>query len=100
MIKALIKLKTSSNFGWWYIIFSGQLSFLAQLPNTDGFGIIKFRSSSNLNFIQILKGSKLFGKNSINSPKIFLDMIFNTVNLDWPTCIKNFEVPIQVANRA
>jgi hypothetical protein len=27
-------------------------------------------------------------------------MIFNTINLDWHTCIKKFEVPLQVANSA
>jgi hypothetical protein len=26
-------------------------------------------------------------------------MIFNTVNLDGLTCIKNFEAPLEVANR-
>jgi hypothetical protein len=25
-------------------------------------------------------------------------MILNTVNLDWLTCIPNFEVPLQVKN--
>jgi hypothetical protein len=35
----------------------------------------------------------------MNSPKIFLDMIFNTVNLYWLTCIQKFEDPLQVANR-
>jgi hypothetical protein len=40
------------------------------------------------------------GKNPINLPNNFLDMIFNTVNLDWLTGIKKFEVPLQVENRA
>jgi hypothetical protein len=46
-----------------------------------------------------LKGFKPLRKNSINSPKFFLDMVFNTVNLDGLTCFKKFEAPLQVANR-
>jgi hypothetical protein len=53
---------------------------------------------TNLNSVWILKGFKPFGKNLINSPKFFLGMIFNTMNLDWLTCIQNFEVPLQVEN--
>jgi hypothetical protein len=53
----------------------------------------KFQFETSLNF----KGFKSFGKNPINSPKLFLNMIFNTKNLDCLTCIKKFEVPLQVA---
>jgi hypothetical protein len=42
---------------------------------------------------------KPFGKTPINSPKILLDMIFNTMNLDGPICIPKFEGPLQVVNR-
>jgi hypothetical protein len=55
------------------------------MPNKVEFG---------LNF----KGVQTFGKNSINSPNFFLDMIFMSMNLDGLTCIKKFEVPLQVAN--
>jgi hypothetical protein len=44
-----------------------------------------------------LKGVQTFEKNTIDSPKKFLDMIFKVVKLDGLTCIKNFEVPLQVA---
>jgi hypothetical protein len=42
---------------------------------------------------QIPKRFKPFWGKSINSSKFCLDMIFNTVNLDWHTCIQKFEVP-------
>jgi hypothetical protein len=48
--------------------------------------------------VWVLKGFKPFGKNSLNLPNIFLDILFNTVNLDWLTCIPNFEVSLQLAN--
>jgi hypothetical protein len=35
----------------------------------------------NWRLVSILKGFKRFGKNPINSPKIFLGLIFNNVNL-------------------
>jgi hypothetical protein len=44
-----------------------------------------------------LKGVQTFEKNTINSPKIFLDMIFKAVKLDGLTCIKKIEVPLHVA---
>jgi hypothetical protein len=44
-----------------------------------------------------LNGFKLFCKNLVNSPKIFFNMIFNTVNLYSLTCIPKFDVPLQVA---
>jgi hypothetical protein len=34
----------------------------------------------------------------MNSPKILLDMIFNTINLYGLTCIPKIEVPLQVVN--
>jgi hypothetical protein len=46
-----------------------------------------------------LKGVKSLRKNSINSPKFFLDMIFNTLNLDGLTHIQKLEALLQVANR-
>jgi hypothetical protein len=52
-----------------------------------------------LSSVWILMGFKPFGKNSINSPKLYLGTIFNTTILDWLTCIKNFEVSLQVAKR-
>jgi hypothetical protein len=44
------------------LLENGQLSCLFQLLDPFGFGIIKFRRKSNLNFIWILKGSTLLGK--------------------------------------
>ncbi len=73
-----------------------QISFLSQLQNPSGFWILDSRNKSNLKLVWILKGSKPFGKNPINSQKIFLDMIFNTMNLDWLTCIQILEVSLQV----
>jgi hypothetical protein len=55
-------------------------------------------SKSNLKLVCILKGFKPLRNFFINSPKIFLDIIFNTVNLDWCTCILKFKVPLQVEN--
>jgi hypothetical protein len=69
---------------------------LAQLPVLPGFWIIKFRRKSNSKTDWILKGFKPFGKTSINSPKLYLGMTFNTENLSWLTCIQNFDLPLQV----
>jgi hypothetical protein len=38
--------------------------------------------------VWIFKGVQTFEKHFLNSPKFFLNMIFNTVNLDWLTCIQ------------
>jgi hypothetical protein len=43
---------------------------------------LKFRKENIFEISLNLKGFKPFGKNSINSPKFFLNMIFNTVKLD------------------
>jgi hypothetical protein len=69
-----------------------QFSFLAQHPNPHGFWSKNSGTNPNLGLVWILKGFKPFGKNSTNSPKFFLDLIFNTVNLAWLTCIKKFDV--------
>jgi hypothetical protein len=53
----------------------------------------KIQNKSNLSFVSILKGFKHFGN---NSPKFYLLMIFMNMNLDGLTCIKKFEVPLQV----
>jgi hypothetical protein len=37
--------------------------------------------------------------NSLNSPKLLIDIILNTVNLDCLTCIQKFEVPLDVVDR-
>jgi hypothetical protein len=67
-----------------------------QIPNR--IWIKNSESQIKLNLVLNLRGFKPSDKHSINSPKFFLDMIFNTVNLDGLTCIKNFEVPLEVAN--
>jgi hypothetical protein len=56
----------------------------------------KIQNKSNLSFVSILKGFKHFGNNLINSPKFYHLMIFMNMNLDGLTCIKKFEVPLQV----
>jgi hypothetical protein len=81
------------------LLQTGQLSFLAQLQNPFGFWIKNPGNKSNFELAWILNGFKPIGKNSLNSPKIFLDMIFNIVNLEWLTCIQKFEVPLHVGNR-
>jgi hypothetical protein len=87
-------------FARWNLISKEKLSFWKGVQIPNGFWNKDPRNKSNLNLVWILKGFKPLRKNSINSPKIFLDMIFKLVNLDWLTCIQNFEVPLQVANRA
>jgi hypothetical protein len=49
-------------------------------------------------WFKFLKEFKPFGKHFLSSPNFFLNMIFNTVNWDWLTCIPKFEVPLQVVN--
>jgi hypothetical protein len=100
MKKALLELQKYPNFHGDRLLQNGHFSFLAQLTNPSGGWTIKSATNSNVNLTWILKGFKPFGKKSINSLKFFLDMIFNTVNLDWLTCIKIFEVPIGVVIRA
>jgi hypothetical protein len=46
------------------------------------------------------KGTKPFGKNPNNSPKLSLGMTFKNINLDYPTCVKKFEDPSHVVNWA
>jgi hypothetical protein len=40
------------------------------------------KNKSNFEFRLNFKGVRIFEENSINSPKTYLDIIFNTVNLD------------------
>jgi hypothetical protein len=92
---------TSKKFQNWHggrIVQMEQLSFWegVQLPNK--MWIINWGSKSNLNLVWLLKGFKPFGEKSINSIKFCLDMIFNTMNLDWLTCIPKFKVSLQVLN--
>jgi hypothetical protein len=66
-----------------------------QIPNK--IHVIILGTYSNLNLLWILKGSKPCGKNLVNSPKIYLDMLFTTMNLVGHTCMQEIGVPIQVS---
>jgi hypothetical protein len=74
-------------------------TFWEKVQITNGLWIQNPSNKTILNLIWILKGVQTFEKKSINSPKLFLDMIFNSVNLNCLTYIKKFKVPLQVANR-
>jgi hypothetical protein len=63
------------------------------------FWIINSGHNSNLNLVWILMGLKPYGKNLINSQKIYFVMVFMTVNLEWLTCIQKAKVSLQVAIR-
>jgi hypothetical protein len=58
-----------------------------------------FKIETDFQFDCNFKGLQPYRKNHRNSPKFYLLKIFITVNLYWPTCIKKFEVPLQVAIR-
>jgi hypothetical protein len=77
-----------------------QLSFwtIIQIPN--GFWITDSGLNQYLKFVWIFKRTKPFGKNSNNSPKLSLCMIFKNINLNGITCVKKFEDPSQVINWA
>jgi hypothetical protein len=92
MKKAPLELKKSPNFSWWYNT-SKWTTFIFD-PTSKSLWILNYKIQEKKP-IWILKGFKLFGKNSINSPKFFLDMIYNTVKLDWLPGIENFEVPLE-----
>jgi hypothetical protein len=75
-----------------------QILFLAKLQNLSKFWIIKFGNKSILNLVWILKGFKTSSKNLINPSKFNPHMYFKNMNLDWLTCIKEFEVSLQMIN--
>jgi hypothetical protein len=56
------------------------------------FELKNLEENSNLNIVWILKRSKTFGKNLIHSQKFYLLMVFLNMNLDWLTCIQEFDV--------
>jgi hypothetical protein len=73
-----------------------QASFIASVGCTVRVGraynkFYRFSNNSNRNPHWILKGFKPFWRNSINSLKIFLRIIFDTTTLDWLTCIPNLK---------
>jgi hypothetical protein len=55
----------------------------------------RFKFESYMNF----KGFKPCGKNLVNPPKIYLDLIFTTMNLVWYTCMQDLGVLIQVSKQ-
>jgi hypothetical protein len=75
------------------------LSFFAQPLNLSGFLIRNYENNLNLNLIWILIGFKPLRKKSISSPKFSLQITFMNMNLDRLTCIKEFEIYLQVAIR-
>jgi hypothetical protein len=72
------------------------LYFLSQLQILSGFQVTKYGTNSNLNLPWILKESKPFSKNLINSLKFHPHMIYLNMNLYLLTFIQILDVPIQV----
>jgi hypothetical protein len=70
-------------------------------PTPNSLWILKYKIQKQIQFKCCLSfnGIQTFWEKSINSQTFFLDMILNTVNLYDLTCIKKFEVPLQVENR-
>jgi hypothetical protein len=75
------EVKKFLNLAWLYNT-SKVTNFLFG-PSPKLLYILNYKICNQFKFeiAQILKGFKPFGKNLINSPKVFLDMIINTLNL-------------------
>jgi hypothetical protein len=83
---------------WYKMNLKGTNFLFGRSPNSQQNLNEKFRERINLKLVCNLKGFNPLDKISINFPKFFLGMIFNTINLGSLTCIQNFEVPLEVEN--
>jgi hypothetical protein len=77
--------------------YSKQLSPLGGLPIPKRIHVKNPGIDSNWNILWILKWFNPSGKNLINSPKVYLDLIFSKVNLVGHTCMQDLGVPRQLS---
>jgi hypothetical protein len=77
-----LSLQKFPNFVGWKINSKGTTFLLRRSSYSQHNLNYKFGKQNKLEFVLNLKRVQIFWENPISSPKIFLDMIFNTVNLD------------------